>query len=315
MKVDKSKILTCGIRVAQVVTGCAFLLSGLSKANDPLGMAILLQNYLGVMGIHTAPGAVSVTTLAILLATFEFVLGAYIIAGSSKRNTAYITLVTMLGFTALTAYIMVTDSISECGCFGSAIQLSNTQTFGKNLILLSLATLLCWKPAKMYSLHWASSRIWFTTVALLMSFGLGLWTWNRLPLIDFTAYRVGTNISEAMIYDFALMDEEGNDMTDALLASPDSVMLLTVPYEANANTGHSHKINDLWDAATDSHYRFYLVMAENAEAAERFKDRTGVPAPVLYASTEMLQTIVRANPGIVVIKDGTIINKNSLSNW
>lgn len=314
-----------------MIVGLVFVISGLSKANDTQGMALLIQDYLTAWGFYPHAGSITLTVAVITLSLIEVTLSAYLLIGSARRQTARFLMLLMVVMTCLTAWSALTDAVPECGCFGSAIELSNTASFLKNIALLAASILLAWKHSSMYSLPWASSRVLITTASSIIAVGVSLWTWQNLPIIDFTPYKVGTDISAAMmgeytvvdgksvevrkptIKDFALTTPEGEDITDEILTETDTVILVTVPSEHHADTGHSNKLNTLWDKAHDAGHKFYLVMAEGTEKAEHFKDRTGLTCPMLIASQEMLQTIVRGNPGIVFLQGGHIIGKYRVS--
>lgn len=319
-----------GVIVGQALAGIVFLFSGLTKANDPLGMTILMQDYLSVWGLQIEPWSVTVTCLAVVMAIVEVVLGAYLVIGSSRRRAAQLLLLIMVPMTGLTLWTTLTDAVPECGCFGSALSVTNAHSLLKNIALLMIALVLCYRPQWMYRLPGAPSRVLLTTFAGVGVLVMSFWTWHREPLVDFTPYKVGTDITAAMmgeyavvngqsvevtpptIREFALTTAEGEDVTDDILLSTDTIVLLTIPVACNADTGNSDRMNTLWDESLDEGYDFYLVMADGPEEAERFKDRTGLVCPTLFASREMLQTIVRANPGIVVLHEGHIVRKGQL---
>ena len=324
------KLLIALVWLSQSVAGLTFLASGLAKANDPLGMTILLQDYLGLMGVHTAPGSVPVTACAVVLALVETALGIGLLIGCCRRRTTTAMLIFMVPMLIITGYNALTGAVPECGCFGSALHMTNGQSFGKNIVLTAIAVLLYVCRRSMYGLPGRQNRAWVANVVVVMVGVLGIWSWRHLPMVDFTPYKTGTDVMAAMmgeyevvdgksievaaptIKDFALTDAEGNDLTDDILMAEQEVTLITIPCEKSADTGNSDRLNSLWDEACDKGCPFYIVMAEDKAAAEHFKDRTGLNCPVLFASQEMLQTIVRANPGIVKMKDGIIKEKLSL---
>lgn len=324
------KLLIGLVWLCQPVAGLTFLASSLAKANDPLGMTILLQDYLGLMGIHTAYASVPVTAVAVLLALIEAALGIGLLIGCCRRRTTMAMLIFMTPMLLITGYNAATGAVPECGCFGSALHMTNGQSFMKNIVLTAIAVLLWRRCGTMYQLPGRQVRAWVANIVVVLVAVLGIWSWRHLPIVDFTPYKTGTDVMAAMmgeydvvdgksvevaaptIKDFALTDAEGNDLTDDIIMAEREVTLITIPSEKRADTGNSDRLNSLWDEACDKDRPFYIVMAEDKAAAEHFKDRTGLNCPVLFASQEMLQTIVRANPGIVKIKDGIIKEKLSL---
>lgn len=324
------KLLTGLVWLSQLVAGLTFLASSLAKANDPLGMTILLQDYLGLMDVHTVYASVPVTSMAVVLALVEAAMGIGLLIGCCRRRTTTAMLAFMVPMLLITGYNAATGAVPECGCFGSALHMTNGQSFMKNIVLTAIAVLLYWRREAMYQLPGRQVRAWVANVVVVLVAVLGIWSWRHLPPVDFTPYKTGTDVMAAMmgeydvvdgksveiaaptIKDFALTDAEGNDLTDDILMAEQEVTLITIPSEERADTGNSDRLNSLWDEACDKGRPFYLVMAEDKAAAEHFKDRTGLNCPVLFASQEMLQTIVRANPGIVRLKGGVIKEKLSL---
>ena len=325
-------ISTATVWLCQLATGLTLLFSSFTKANDPLGMTIMLQDYLMVAGIHTGYASVPVTACVILLTFAEAAIGISLLMGACRRRTAWLLLLFMAPMLIVTAVNAATDAVPECGCFGSAIHLTNTESFLKNIVLTLAAVWLFIRHDSMYRLGGRHLRAMVANIVVVSAVILALWSWRNLPPVDFTPYKTGTDILSAMmgeydvvngqsveikaptILDFGLTDEEGNDRTDEILMAEKPVTLITIPSAQAADTGNADRLNALWDEARDKGEAFYIVMAEGKEAAEYFKDCTGLGCPALYASLEMLQTIVRANPGIVRITAGQITEKSAVSN-
>ena len=75
--------------------------------------------------------------LAILLCTLEFIAGFSVLTGLRQKTGLWIVMLMMIIFTPLTFILALTNPVSDCGCFGDAVHLTNWQTFGKNIILLA----------------------------------------------------------------------------------------------------------------------------------------------------------------------------------
>lgn len=180
--------------LCRVVFALTFIVSGVLKLLDPVGTGLIVKEYLGVLSMEAL---VSWSVgLGIALSVTEFVIGICVLSGLRIRIVAWGALAMMVFFTLLTAYLMLYDPISDCGCFGEAIHLTNTQTFLKNVVLLALAILIFLgrKRATRVAPAWLE---WvFVGVFALLALAVSLQVLATIPQIDFTAYRVGNSLDE-----------------------------------------------------------------------------------------------------------------------
>lgn len=114
---------------------------------------------------------------------------------------------------------------------------------------------------------------------------------------------------EAPVHDFTITGDDGVDITDIILSNSNYNFLL-ISYDLDkANFTNFDKINKIADFCNQNHMGFYALTASGNESVYNFIDNYN-PNFELYATDEItLKTIIRSNPGLVVIKDGTIINK------
>lgn len=77
--------------------------------------------------------------LALAVGVFEFALGIYLLFGIRRRLAPFLTLLVMCFMTPLTLWLAISNPISDCGCFGDAVVLTNWETFAKNVVLLIAA--------------------------------------------------------------------------------------------------------------------------------------------------------------------------------
>lgn len=108
--------------------------------------------------------------------------------------------------------------------------------------------------------------------------------------------------------EFALFNEDGLEMTDSIEQNKKGVFLV-VAYDLNktAEKAFSDKINPLAAAAEKEGLETYV--GYSAGDANAFRTRLQCSYPFLTGDDKMLETILRANPGVVLIKGGTIVNK------
>ena len=194
--------------VARVLLGATFIFSGFVKAVDPLGTTYKIEDYLKAFGGFFTSLLPLAEAAAICLITFEFVLGVCLLLNVRTKVTSWLALLMMVVMTPLTLYLALTNPITDCGCFGDAIVLSNWATFWKNVVLLALVIVLLFTRnaiAQTFSgkVEAAITALAVAAVAVFMWYNL-----SHLPVIDFRPYKVGNNIPQLMEYpDDAPVDE------------------------------------------------------------------------------------------------------------
>ena len=146
--------------IARTLLGATFIFSGVVKAIDPLGTTYKIEDYLKAFGGFFTDLLPLAEPAAFTLIAVEFVLGVCLFLNIRTNWTSWLSLAFYCVMTPLTLYIALTNPVSDCGCFGDALVLTNWQTFWKNVVLVSLVIiLLCTKK----SLHqtWEAASISF----------------------------------------------------------------------------------------------------------------------------------------------------------
>ena len=113
-----------------------FILSGFVKAVDPLGTQYKIRDYLSAMHLGSYVSDYLTLGASVTLSAVEFLIGICLLFAIHRRLVSRFLVVLMAVMTLLTLWLAVTDPISDCGCFGDAIVLTNWQTFWKNIVLL-----------------------------------------------------------------------------------------------------------------------------------------------------------------------------------
>lgn len=112
------------------------------------------------------------------------------------------------------------------------------------------------------------------------------------------------------IHDFSIEDNStGDDLTDDILSDRGYSFLLVAPHLENADDSNFGDINQIYDYAKVHRYRFVGLTASDAKAIDRWTDMTGAEYRFLFTDETTLKTIIRSNPGLVLIKDGKVIRK------
>lgn len=112
--------------------------------------------------------------------------------------------------------------------------------------------------------------------------------------------------------ELVLFDDSGEDVTESVLGYPDYVMLLLSPTLAEANEHDIDRIENLYEYALENNYPFYCVTLKDETAIERWRYRTGSEYPFLYADQQVIETMIRSNPGFMLLHNGVIQWKSHL---
>src|SRR5574344_80315 len=366
MKVGKTiTVLTNCCRWLIAVT---FIFSGFVKAIDPLGTQYKIEDYL--VALHLASYVPDFATLAISVAvsTLEFSVGIMLLFAAHRYLVTKLALLIMCVMTPLTLWLAIFNPISDCGCFGDAVILTNWQTFFKNLILLAAAFMIWRSPYRMWRFISRSNQwivVNYTVFFILITSGFCLYD---LPLFDFRPYHIGVNIKKDMeippgakqpvfentfilekdgkqkeftldnypdstwkfidsktvekekgyvppIHDFAIQRaDDGEDITDDILNDKGYTFLLISPHIEQADDSNIDLINQIYEYCQDNGYKFYCLTASTGKALTRWCDISGAEYPFCNTDETTLKTIIRSNPGMLLLKNGTRIRKWSHNN-
>lgn len=313
------------VNIARLVLAIVLILSGFVKAVDPLGTQYKIADYLGAL--HLGLYAPDIMTLgaAVLLSAIEFGLGICLLFAIRRRLVSRLTLLMMSIMTPLTLWLAVANPISDCGCFGDAVVLTNWQTFWKNVVLLALALIIRAWPLEMLRFVSRSNQwIVINYSALFIIFVSG-WSLYYLPYFDFRPYHVGTDLrqgwqqmlegQESPYADFFIeRTDNGEDITEEVLQDKGYTFLLISPHLEQADDSQLDRINDLYEYADDRGYPFYCLTASGAKGIHRWQETTGAEYPFCQTDETVLRTIIRSNPGMLLLKNGKVIGKWSHNN-
>ena len=312
------------VNIARLVVALAFILSGFVKAVDPLGTQYKIADYMGAMHLGTYVPSIITLLASVLLSAAEFWIGICLLFAIRRRVVTRIALLWLIIMTPLTLWLAIANPISDCGCFGDAIVLTNWQTFWKNVILLACAILIAKYPLEMPRLisrgnQWIMMN--FTALFILIVAGRSLYD---LPYFDFRPYHVGTDLrtewqkmmegEESPYADFFIESGDGEDITDSLLNLKGYVFLLVSPHLEDADESQFGRLNLIYEYALEEGYPFYGLTASGEKAITKWRDGTGAEYAFCQTDDIVLKTMIRSNPGLMLLKDGKIIRKWSHNN-
>ena len=115
---------------------------------------------------------------------------------------------------------------------------------------------------------------------------------------------------EPPIHDFALTTcDTGEDITEQVLTKKGYTFLLVSPRLAVADDSNFGDIDQIYEYAEENGADFYCVTASANDEIERWRDLTGAEYHFCNADETTLKTMIRSDPGLILLKDGTIIGK------
>ena len=362
------RLLKMIVNLCRIIVAVTFIFSGFVKAIDPIGTQYKLQDYLGAIGMAGILPNWTLLAVAVFLAAIEFCIGIFLLFAIQRRLISKLTVAFMAFMTMVTVWIVVADPVKDCGCFGDALHLTNTETLIKNIVLLVCSLAIMYRPLAMFRFV-SKSNQWivtnYTIVFILVSSGLSLY---YLPIFDFRPYHIGVNIPRGMeipkgaklpqfkttfimekngqrkeftldnypdaswkfidsktvqtsegyippIHDFSITDDKtGLDLTNSVLSHKGYTFLLIAPHLETADDSNFGDIDRLYEYAQSYDIPFYCLTASTTKAIKRWVDLTGAEYSFCITDEAVLKTIIRSNPGLLLLKDGTIINKWSHNN-
>ena len=349
--------------ISGILVGLLFMFSGTVKAIDPLGTVYKFQDYF--LAFHLSFLKNFSLPLAIILCTFEFIAGFSVFFNVKKRAGIVLVMIFMCIFTPLTLILAIANPVSDCGCFGDAIHLSNWQTFIKNIIIL-IPVLILFLTRKSIEPEKSRVRKWIIlAIGSLIFIIFIFYNLRYLPVIDFLPYKVGTSIPDKMkmpegvagdkyettfiyekggkkkeftlsecpsgdstwkfieqksvlvskgyrppIHDFAITSINNEDITEQILTDDKPVLLMICKKledvdPALLRVGFNHGYYCLGNLID-----FYLITSSGSDIVRKYSN--GIT--FCFADETTLKTMVRANPGYILLRKGRISGKWSWAN-
>jgi uncharacterized membrane protein YphA (DoxX/SURF4 family) len=337
-----------------------FVFSGFVKGIDPMGSAIKFTEYFEIFHLSWLESAALV--LSITLSTAEFLIGVALLIGLRMKVTAWAALLFMSFFTVLTFYSALANPVTDCGCFGDALVITNWQTFYKNIVLIGFAIVIfvyrnSYIPYAKPAYEWMLAGM-FTLISCFIS----VYCYEHLPLMDFRPYHIGTHIPSKMVLpegamadeyktvllyekngvvkEFSIENYPANDSTWKFKDSKSELVKkgytppihgFSITTKANeditqqvlADTSYSfifisekaEKVKpELWQTiqkyhqfAVSGNHKFYILTSSLTDITDKLKVQHNLSFDFHYSDQTTLKTIIRSNPGLMVLKDGVVL--------
>jgi len=184
--------------VCRWAVGLVFLFSSFVKGVDPMGTAFKVQEYMTAWSIGglTFEWALPLADVAsVTLICAEFLVGMLLITNAYRRLSAWLLVLMMLFFTTTTLVDAITNKVTDCGCFGDAVKLTNWQTFWKNVALDVPTVWIFLTRNLLYKRRFERDGIIFIfSVAAMLVFEI--YNIKHEPVIDFRPWKIGNKMMD-----------------------------------------------------------------------------------------------------------------------
>lgn len=201
------------ILISRIFVGVLFIISGLVKANDPLGLSYKMQEFFEVWTSSLAASSFFLKNglmslfqvlhehsllLSVIMITLEILAGVALLIGWKKTFILNLLLLLILFFTFLTGYALWSGKFKNCGCFGDCIPITPLASFLKDVVLLALILVLLAGQRYIQPLFIGQTRLLIMGLSLIGSLGFQWYVLNYLPVFDCLPFKKGNNISQQM---------------------------------------------------------------------------------------------------------------------
>lgn len=353
--------------ISRFIVGFVFVFSGFVKSVDPLGTAYKFEEYINVFGfmdlLQWSPRLP--VALSILLCSVELWLGLMLVLNLQRKTATWLVTIMMLFFTVLTFTDALTNKVTDCGCFGDAIKLTNWQTFLKNVVLDFFVVFLF--LARNHPKEWLSGikSVGFALLLFLLAILFAFLNYHYEPMIDFRPWKEGARmvpkeqippisyalyknnntgetkeysmedlmetykhdsnfasqwtwvstrvLNETMIaadgFSMTPMDEEKDVSTDYLYQEQ-YLFFVTACNLNDLNENGMEKILKFSQQAMEQGHEFAILTASAETACANFlQNHPDNVIPIYYSDDKAIKTMMRSNPGLMVMKNGVVLKK------
>ena len=351
--------------IFRILLGITFIFSGFVKGIDPWGSAYKFNDYFNALGMEWLLWAAF--PLGVFLAFAEFAIGVALLFNIFIRLFSWLAFLFMAFFLPLTLWIAIKNPVTDCGCFGDAMVISNWETFYKNVVLMIFAIIVVKYRNNMGWKWFEKPGFVLGATTVIAYFAIVFYSYNHEPILDFRPYKVGVNIPEAMkipedapkevyentfyyknkntgkvekfteqnypwqdtvnwvyenmeskivqkgyeppIHDFTIQTPEGDNIIDFFIYDENYVFMLIAYNLDKSSRKPQEKINNLAGWAKENGLSFICLTSSLQDQSAAFAEETGATYEFFNCDEITLKTIIRSNPGLIVLKNGVIIEK------
>lgn len=352
--------------VSRWFVGLVFLFSSFVKGVDPMGTAFKITEYLttwSFFGMSFEWLVPMATVMSMGLIVAEFLVGVLMVTGAFRRLGAWLLALMMLFFTFTTLFDAITNEVTDCGCFGDAVKLTNWQTFWKNIVL-DVPMVWIFLSQNLRRRRRFERDVIITGFAIVSMVIFGIYNINNEPCIDFRAWKVGNQMIEmddtlevksyvtyrntatgetvefpssdlvkymedpqweetwewesSRVEDphqikadgFSMLDRDLNDHAQEMIGWEGYILIATIHHLDEVDEDGVNALKRVQEYSEGAELPMVLLSSALPEEMETFLYAQGLDALEFYfADATAIETMLRSNPGFILLKDGKVMGK------
>lgn len=289
----------------------------------------------------------------------EFIVGFCMMFNFLPRLATLGASLLMIFFTTTTFFDALYNLVPDCGCFGTAIKMSNWQTFFKNLIIVSVLIPLIFNNKLLVNKRVTKlGQYLFTFIFMGLFVGFEIYNVRHLPVVDFMDWKVGRDMKPAEdpkpadIYltfknietgkteeflspnypwndsvwmsqwefvsqrqeggtqslGFSILNEDGDDYT-YLLFETERLFVFVAPYLNELTEEEFAECQRIYDFANEHGFSYLWITSVNPEYIYELQGEYNMFDEVYFGDELELKSMVRSNPGLILMDNGIILDK------
>ena len=351
--------------ISRVITGIVFTFSGFVKSVDPVGTQIKFGDYFDAMGLEFLSSYALI--FSFLLNAAELIIGLMLLFNLFNKLSSWSALIFLVIFTPLTLWLAIANPVTDCGCFGDAVTLTNWQTFWKNIIFLIFVIIFLQYGKKYRTIINLKKSLFIISIITFSAFAFQFYNYYNIPVIDFRPFNEGVNLKEAStipedaeqdiyetvlyyknlntgkskafsidnipyedtltwaydttitelifkgyeppIHDFFLTEFNNDDITEDILNVKELSLIFVMHKITEAYDRVKEELNELAKFAEIYNLKIYCFTSSETSDIENIINDFPKNVVICTGDYKMLKTMVRSDPGFVILKDAVLLKK------
>lgn len=290
------------VLISRLIIGGYLAISGLIYANDVVGFSYQLEDFFQILDLGFLKS--TKVSQAAFYSFLQLFLGGMMLFGLKPKSTILLTILMLIIQLIASSMIMFHSLKVE--------SLPSLMNVAIEFTLLILCVLLFRKRTEIRSI---ASGKWNKVVIatnLIISAAIPCYSYNFLPVIDCSTFFLGVDLRHdgaQSTPSFKIFDIDKSDVTAEVLEYNGHQFLLVIEEIESCNFKLLPKFNVLAANAEKSGVPFYGLTSNEPSIIEDFRHEVQAAYPFLIADQQVLRSMIRANPGLILLDGSTIVGK------